>query len=870
MKNKIFRVAVVATLTIAMMLTFVSCSSNSTGDITPTVTVNPSATAAPVITQTPVEKTPSPTSTPKVEVSDDFGLKVESVNGTYGTNLEDAYGNEKAPAYFEITWEESLTEAHYELVLEVEIESDDAEYYYVFTIPSANASGIYPTCFLDGETKISIQQNDDDDYFYSFGNDLYFTITENTLIIWLDDAGEYELVCEAFVTDASVDFGAWNNEDDPEEFEFYLSSELEIKKEQITIEIAPAVIAESESSLYVLPAGSYNDRKYTQYNTSYDSATDATTVYLPTTFNFGEYEEDLNAYEFEIELSYGLEYIAEGKVGTYAVEIEEEYTYDGETYDDLDDLNDLFDNYEIVKVVDTAIYVISSYDYAELADVITSIAEIDFTSNTFFGQNGNIKVQLPLAENRYNALSTQQKAYFDTFANVSFSTYIRSNVNLFVDYANKDEIEATSADQAISLKEYMEFARGKLDDYLVIEAFEEFAEDSELPEYSLLSSTFNVLNSKHIASFNAVDDYFNALDEDSRELIEDSASNWYKAYKYASDCILNAEIDSVEQLIVGAYQAYLKSITGGTTIVYQSTESDDITSNWAYIESAEVVSLTNQAYAAYEALSEESKELLEDREADSMISNLSGGEKVVFEDDKNTVYNALEKLLDMNEMIETMIIISQYVNIDDYTTNDLAYSRLTRLVYGVDGVTGESGGMYFPTYSGDTDAIDYRYAMQDIINAPERNYDAIIAEYKEWLLYIEAIETYKTTVMLEFVSQLDSEISNLDKDDYSEASLSSVNSSSYVYYAVLGAVTSESTDGINGYWIEAATSSTSYFKDAYILGGTSGVNITPFIDSEGNFLYKKDSFVEIYEAYDEFLDMDDLLDSYIDAINEKS
>ncbi len=868
MKNKIFRVAIAITLTIAMTLTFVGCSSSS-GDVsTPTVTVNPDATAAPVITQTPVEKTPTPTSTPKVQVSEDFGLSVKGVGGTYGTNLEDAYENEQAPAYFEISWEESLTEAHYELVLEVEIESDNAEYYYVFTIPSANASRTNPTCTTDGTTYMSIQQNEDDDYFYPFENEVYFTITENTLTIWLEDAGEYELACEAFVTDASVDFGAWNSEDDPEEFEFYLSSELEIAKEQITIEIPPAVIVESESSLYVLPEGEYNGREYTQYNTSYDSATDSTTVYLPASFNFGEYKESLGAYEFEIELSYGLEYVEEGKVGTYAVEIEEEYAYGGKTYDNLDDLNELFDNYEIVKVVDTAIYVISSYDYAELADVITSIAEINFTSNTFFGQNGNIEVQLPLAENRYNALSTQQKAYFDTFANVEFNTYSRTNVNLFVSYEDKDEIEATSGDQAIALKEYMEFAREKLDDYLIIEAFEEFAEDSELPEYSLLSSTFNVLNSKHIAYFNAVDEYFKALDDDSRDLIKNSDSDWYYAYKYASDCILNAEIDSVEQLIVGAYQAYLKSITGGTTIVYQSTVSDGITSNWAYIESDEVVSLTNQAYAAYEALSEDGKDLLENRGADSMIYDLSfGGDKVVFENGKNTVYNALEKLLDMNEMIETMIIISQYVNIDDYTTNDLAYSRLTRLVYGVDGVTGETGGMYFPTYTGTANATDYRYAMQDIINAPERNYDAIIAEYKEWLLYIEAIETYKTTVMVEFMSQLDYEVSNLDKDDYEESVLSKANSSSIVYGLILASVKAESTAVVNGMY--DALNGGNNFNYYDILNGESGVDITPFIDAEGNFLDRKDSFDEIYEAYDDFLDMDDLLDSYIDAIKEK-
>lgn len=868
MKNKVFRVAVVATLTIALMLTFVSCSASTSGEITPTVTVNPSATAAPVITQTPVEKTPSPTSTPKVEVSDDFGLKVESVGGTYGTDLEDAYGEEQSPAYFEITWEESLTEAHYELVLEVEIESDSEDYYFNITIPSANDSSEVRT-FYDGSSSIRIIENEDDGYFYPLASDLDFTITENTLTIWLEDAGEYELLCEAFVTDMADNFGAWDNEDDPDEFEFSFTSDLEIKKEQITIEIDPAVIAEIESSLYVSADG-------TKYTTGYTEATDTTTVYLPTYFEFGGYK---------IGLSYSMAYVKEGGIGTYAVEIEEEYTYNGKTYDDIDDLNDFFDNYEIASVKDTAIYVISSYDYAEIADVITSIAEIDFTAD---GASGNIEVQLPLAEARYAALSTQQKAFFDTFAKVEFASYDSSNVYQFRD---AEEISEYDQGQAIELKEYMEFAREVLDDYLILEAFEEFAEDSDLPAYN---ETFNVLNSNHIAYYNAVDKYFNALDDESQDLIESSDSKWCTAYKNAGTAILNAEIDSVEQLIVGAYQAYLKAITGGTKIVYQDMntkttkeynelllgyyEYTTVISSWAYIESAEVVSLTNQALAAYEALSDEGKDLLEGLGVDSMIYDLSfGGEKVVFEDGTNTAYNALEKLVDMNEMIETMIIISQYVNIDDYSTNDVAYSRLTRLVYGVDGVTGETGGMYFPTYSGDTDATDYRYAMEDIISAPERNYDAIIAEYKEWLLYIEAIEEYKTTVMIEFVFQLDSAVSALDKEDYEESVLATVNSSGFVYGLVLAAVNAEAVSldlstmgmGVIDYipgWIDPVN----FDSTAVILSGTSGVDIIPFIDSAGNFLDRKDNFDEVYQAYDEFLDMDDLLDSYIDAIKEKS
>ncbi len=892
MGNKIFRAVIATILVVAMTLTFVGCNSSSgTGE--PIVTTNPDATAAPVITQTPVEKTPTPTTAPKYEIAEDFGLEITSKDGVYGTKLEDGFGDEVNHGYFEISWDKTTAQEHYEITLEIDIESDEEDYYFIITIPSGNASSQVPK-YYTGSAYSGLTYNTDNEYYYPDEDTVYFTITDEALTIWLEDADEYELTCEVFVTDMAIDYGAWNSDDDPDEYEFALTSSLEIKKEQITIEIPPAVIVENEYSLYALAGSEYGNNK--KYTTSLDSERNAMTIYYPESYAFGDYE---------IGLSYEMEYVEEGVVGNYTVEIAEEYTFGSKIYDDLDDLNDELVNYEIATVKDTSLYVISSYDYAEIADVITSIAEINFTavSYTFFDSKSNIDVQLPLAVKRYNALSKEQKAYFDTFAVVSFLSYSTTNVGNFITYAKDQsfDIDATSNNQAIALLEYMEYAEEQLEEHLILEAFDEFAEDSNLPEHSLTSSTFNVLNSNHTAAYKLVNEYFDSLDKDSQEIIENENSDWYKAYQYAESLIVAAEVDSAEQLIVGAYQAYLKAISNGAKIVYQDMETEtisgydelfvyyeyeEVVSSWAYIESEEVVSLTNQAKAAYDALSDDGKDLLESLGADDMIYEnhyYNGTYVVTFAKDENgvgtnTVYNALEKLCDMNEIIETMIIISQYVNIDDYTSNSLAYERLTRLVYGMEGEDGVVGGMYFPTYSGKTGATDYRYAMKDIILSPERNYDAIIAEYKEWLLYVEAIEQYKTTAMYEFIFQIDSAVSALNKDDYETSVLSNASSSSAIYFLIIQAVMAEKVE-IEYYveefdiYVSLDTVSGSFdltnFYDQDILGGDSGVEIIPFIDDYGNFLEDKDNFAEIYEAYNEFLDVDDLLDSYIDAIREK-
>lgn len=914
MKNRILRTTIAIALIVAMTFTFVACAGDTTTQTT-------APTQAPVVDDVPtLVVTESPTVAPtisadkKEEVSaNSFDISIDGYDGVYGTMLEDDDENEIAHGYFQIEWDTDLTtDSDYSLDFEVEIDGEDS-YSFEFCIPATNLKTA-PTYEKSGSTATMFGSSFEDGYYFSLSdidssvssnseNNIRITVFEGYLTIAFANADEYELSADVTISDKAFDYGAWN-EEDKTAYELSFDAEMTIEKQQVTIEISPAVICETEYELEVYAAGTYDYNSYSDYDvvsvTNYSGDEILSTrVFLPATYVF-----DGNSIGLEYELSY----VKENAVGTYSVPIAQSYTYNGVVYDDLDDLNEKFDNYEIVAVADTAVYVISEYDYTELADVITSIAEITFDStstfannNDFFGTSSNIEVQLPLALSRYNGLKTAQSLYLETSANLGFWNYNCLNVYYFLKYAatdgydfeyinfdydaydymsddEKDTYISSFKYEANALLEYFQYAQDAYADHIIWSDFDEYAEDADLPE---VDETFNINNNNHTASFKLVDSYFNSLSDDSQDVIESENTEWYQSYQNAKALLEAAEIDSVEQLIAGAYSAYLKAIINGTKVIYIDTEANDITTSWAYIQSDETISLTNQALAAYNALSETAQENLQDAGSDDQIYNLTN--YVAFKEGEDTCYNALEMLVSMNEMVDVMVEITQYVNIEDYSASSptmlIPYSRLNALVYGIDYYTYDSegevtsltlGGLYFPTYTGNDGAQDYRFAMKDIINAPERNYDAIIAEYKEWLTYIIKIEEYKTTALMEFVSEIAFYAGKLDEDDYSDYVISGVaDSSNTVATLIVAAIMYEdisaymnSYDGT--YTVVGAFEPSIFDSTAVIL---TNEDVIPFFYA--GFLEDKDSFDDVYESYDDFMDLEDIVDTYMDAVLEK-
>ncbi|MFI3167159.1 MAG: hypothetical protein R3Y32_03480 [Bacillota bacterium] len=875
MKNKIFRSAIAVILIFAMTFTLVACGSDTAVQTTTAPTTAPtSAPEVEVTTSGAATATPTVTDT-KTEVSDDFSLKASGVDGVFGTDLEDDDDVEISPGYFKISWDsEEAQDQHYALDFEIDLSGDDDDYSFIISIPAGNSSAT-PTYDIGSSVDNTFSASTVyDDAYQATIDTLVVVLYEDYIIIQLENADEYELSADVTVTDKAVDYGAWNEEDETE-FEFSLSAELEIEKEEIIIEIAPAVIKAGEYELQVLAAGTYDSSVKYWYDQGFtpnsDGDTIATTVYFPEYFEFGGYY---------ISLEYEIDYTKEASVGSYAVSITESYkigtldtrgdlVYTNTVYDDLDDLNDNFANYEITAVKDTAVYVISEYDYTELADVITSIAEIDYTSLNGFFINGNIEVQLPLAISRYNALSTYQKAFLDTFADITFTNVSKSNVGAFlVDAIANDDIDYVtgeiSSTDAIAYREYMDFAIEAYADYAVYTAFDEYAEDSDLPKNG---ETFNIYNSNHTSSFNLVDSYFNNLSDDDQDVIKTENSAWYQSYKNAYDDIKESEIDSVEQLIVAAYQAYIKALTNGADIIYQHSDTaDEVATQWAYIYSEETQLLTAKAKTAFDALSEEQQDFMQDMSYEPLIINYynaSSANVVVFKSMQNTVYNALDLLVEMDEMVEIMVEICHYVNIEDYSTSIIPYTRLNMLVYG----GGYGVGLYFPTYSETDGAQDYRYAMQDLINAPTRNYDAIIAEYKEWATYITEVEVYKNTALIEFMSQISAEAKKLDEDDYSSYVISGVaDTSNAVAWRIVAAIMYEDISAYmeshDGTYVLTGEYAPSLFDATAII--LTNEDVVPFFYA--GFLNDKDNFEDVYESYDDFMDVDDILDSYMDAV----
>ncbi|MFI3165180.1 MAG: hypothetical protein R3Y45_02775 [Bacillota bacterium] len=1027
MKNRVLRSALAVILVIAMVLTMAACS-DTTEDVVTTTT--PAATAAPAATETPVAPTEAPvvttaptvaptTSAEQDTIADDFGITLTAVDGTYGTDAKNADGDkikdeekynkviDKPYGYYLLSIDEDLiNDQDYDITItygNVNIYSNvDGKQWIGGTTTYTSNTDVLAA---EGAGATFAFSDYDGDSTAATGY-IYF-VDEDEIYILFKEAGEYELELEVVIEDKYQDYGAWDN-DDRDEFETTLTSVLTIAKQSVAISFDPIVVKVDEDSELIVDdattakvdspttgtAAHYfengevvvlDGNGTSTFGTSYGTFAPSKTI-LP------------NGYSYE----FALDYTEETAVGTYAVSVA---IVQGGDEVDLDDINEELPNHIITSVADAEIYVVSSYDWNEIRDVVTSISEIeayvvyaqvaygtdpttavdavtiqsssftekenkDYLEFIFFDDldwsddtydayddlqvyilnylkandydletssitsitnsisdykgwfDSNYEVQLTLALARYNALSAEQQAWFQTGTVSTAGTAGTITVNsstAAIDnwFAAGLSDDADYATDAIAYYEFMEIAEDAADLKIVLDAFDDYVDDAELVEYVTFDTTdttkitgYYTSNSSAITAFNLVDAYWNALSEDDQDDITDAGSEWYGYYDTAKDAFDAAEVTAVQELIVGAYNAYVKAVDNGAKVIYQyvATEKDtssnlvDSFTTWAYINSSEVISLTSQAQAAYDALTDDQQKILDVR-----TSSTTGYTQIVknttYAADSTTVYavqpneteaylptfkDVLDQLSDMNEMVETMITISEYVNIADYSTDGVVYTRLNALVYGTGYAAYDDGevtaatdlqGMFFAVYgtasadglgdygtdannkpnssANDTNYYDYRFAMQDIIDAPTRNYDAIIAEYQAWIDFVLYLEDYKADLVDAFKDGVADAIAELDTEDYDASVLSVASSmSNGIAKAVIAAIEGEKEDTTE------PTTSVSAFSAQTLSGVTTG-----FIVKAG-FVEDFESIEEIMEELEDFCDIEDVIDSYIDSIKE--
>ncbi|MFI3164577.1 MAG: hypothetical protein R3Y65_09105 [Bacillota bacterium] len=966
MKNRVLRSALAVILVIAMVLTMAACGDSTTEDVVTTTT--PAATAAPAATETPVAPTEAPvvttaptvaptTSAEQDTIADDFGITLTAVDGTYGTDAknadgdkiksDDKYNNNSTTSFLSSPYgyyllsidEDLINDQDYTIAItygNVNIYSDNGTYKWVggtTTYASANAA--------EEGLQVEFAFSDYDGDSTATKGYIYF-VDEDEIYILFKEAGEYELELEVVIEDKYQDYGAWDN-DDRDEFETTLTSVLTIAKQSVAISFDPIVVKVDEDSELIVDDATTAKVDSPTTGTAEHYFENGEVVVLDgngtSTFgtSYGTFAPSKtilpNGYSYE----YSIDYTEETAVGTYAVSVA---IVQGGDEVDLDDINEELPNHIITSVADAEIYVVSAYDWNEIRDVVTSISEItadvykdtttltskleDYTDSFTDKDDAVLKNveedQLALAFARYNALSTEQQAFFST-GYVYSTTYASINADA---PANELAVENwiaedgnKSVNTAVGYYKFMSACQDVVDLQVVIDAFDDIADDIDFTNYFTVNTLFVVngyytSNASAITAFNYVDAYWNALSEDDQEDIEDSYgefsastsyylghattadSNIYHLYMYAKDAFDNAEVTAVQELIVGAYNAYVKAVDNGATPIYSYSDSDDANfTEWVYINSSEVISLTSQAQAAFDALTDDQQDILDDdtNSTNGLVtghidSNSKGTISLV--SDEVTFKEVLDQLTGMNEMVETMITISEYVNISDYSTDGVVYTRLLALVYGTEYATYDSGspaidalqGMFFATYnvadagvsqlSTATDAngdehntdtsssnyYDYRFAMQDIIDAPTRNYDAIIAEYQAWIDFVLYLEDYKADLVDAFKDGVADAIAELDTEDYDASVLSVASSMSNDFAeAIIEAIETEDSAAVT-----VPTKVGSTFE--------TSVTATTGLIVKAGFLSGLDSIEEIMEELEDFCDIEDVIDSYIDSIKE--
>lgn len=887
MKNRVLRSALAVILVIAMVLTMAACGGDSSVDTTETPKTSAPATDKPVApTDAPASVAPTAPPAVKDTVADDFGITLEAVDGVYGTKAKDADGDDMdgVYGYFKLTIDnDKIAKEQYKIIATVGgatiINTTTTP---VTPLPStiSDSNFEYESETADAPATLAIEKVADKDIYY----------------IKLAQAGEYGIEIEIEIIDAYEDFGAWSvDAGDKETFETTLSASAEVAKKQV--EIAPdAIVVKAEDKVLDL-----SDAFAVQVNEYAEGKSDIDTTYstFATIDTFFDATENLGNYA----LQYAA-YAKEAKEGTYAVTVElaegdAAVAVKDRDKAELSDFNDTLINHEVTGIVDTSIHALTDYDWNEVLDVLTTIGEIDYddaAATKFAVADGNYKTQTELAIERYNSLSAEQQAFFKTGtllqvdtnsadgtpAKVDFTDIYawvedgtESNDEKNADYFNTVETTNLEDNESLLLAnafvKYMEAAEDAVNDAVIVDAFDEVVKDAKLGDYfatkmdkgddfivanpseaGVTYAVYNTKNASAISAYKTVESYFDGLSEDDQDVIKASSTlveyttgvtavdgtSYYDAFVAAKYAFENEEITSVQGLIGGVYTTYLKAVENSKNIYDEATASEAI-SKWVYIDSNEVRSLTAQAKAAYDELNDGQKDVL-DTETD-YFNDLGVDDKVVV---TNSSYaEVITKLADMNAMVDTMVKISDYINIEDFSADEKTYERLNDLVYGK--YEGAPGSLFAGGYQDANDA-ESRYAMKDIIDAASRNYEAIITEYTAWIDFVLQVEDVKEDSVESFKSQVLDELDAM-RDDLGAAKYDT-------YSAFDGGQAKVAVEGIKN-----ETNVTITGQDAVQLAGI-------FFGPE--FLDNTESIADVAEIIEEYTgNVDSLVGEYISYVD---
>ncbi|MBR2875338.1 MAG: hypothetical protein IKC00_05900 [Clostridia bacterium] len=527
MKNRVLRLAVVAMLVVAMTLTMAACAAPAAPVVeAPKAPQAPAAAPvedvkAPVVAPAPVEDAADADAPAAPSAEDalkaDYGITIEAKGKTYDAAVGGSKGG---------TIKVKLPENGFSLT------EDAARYYVSYKIEAIDYEGL-------GTKPVKNTSVADYDAVLD-ANGLSFK-----------DAGVYTVEITVSVLDQGVDFGFFGIPEAEDADEYTITKTIEITKKAVTISIADKYEKVSTGKVNAAIGAANAGLTYSD-----DDADDDLVAAMGTK---GALYIVTPAYD-KANAGVITKTIAYAKAGTYTTAIEE---------DDLLDFAEVLEkvaNYTYTLGTGT-INILSSYEWNEVGDVLTSVLDIPAAPATATDKEAAIAVsdQYALALKRYEALNDAQLVFLKNIPDITdvddgsgtdddgfASTVAFGTGKAYTDSA-ENRMGATLvkwlAEDIKKAYDAAELAKANK------KAWNDVVEAAEWDKYGV---GFNVNNEFAMASFNVIDAFVKA-NKTVIDAIKTLSDTNYANYTAAVTKLSEAKINATKELIKGAYAAYLKA-----------------------------------------------------------------------------------------------------------------------------------------------------------------------------------------------------------------------------------------------------------------------------------------------------------------------
>ncbi len=682
MKNRVLRLAVVAMLVVAMTLTMAACAAPAAPVVeAPKAPQAPAAAPvedvkAPVVAPAPVEDTVvDAPAAPSAEdaLKADYGITIEAKGKTYDAAVGGSKGG---------TIKVKLPENGFSLT------EDAARYYVSYKIEAIDYEGLGTKPVKNSSVADSYDAVLD-------ANGLSFK-----------DAGVYTVEITVSVLDQGVDFGFFGIPEAEDADEYTITKTVEVSKKAVTISIADTYEKVSTGKVNAAIGAANAGLTYS------DAAAEAALVAAMGTK--GALYIVTPAYD-KANAGVITKTIAYAKKAGYA---------------DEDDLLD-FSEVEVANYTYTlgtgTINILSSYEWNEVGDVLTSVLDIPAADTT-----AKIAAldQYALALKRYEALTDSQVVFLKNIADITdvddgsgtnddgFASTVefgtgKAYTTTITDAAKGSTLVKWLAEDIKKAYDAAELAKANK------KAWDDVVKAAEWDKYGV---GFNVNNEFAMASFNVIDAFVkgNAATIKALGFVNDSGAfvtgvnDEFDDYVAAIAKISEAKINATKELIKGAEAAYIKAKAHADAnpdlLLYKNA------ADLYYIDNEEVDLLVKYALDAYNALTK--------AEQDAVDSDTSSA--------------TIKDLAQMSKVVDSMKEITEYVKIANYAKKESdIYATLRKLVYGVNMTTAD--------FFGNTVDADKHYALADLDKyfSDDEVRAAVVAEYKAWIDVVVAFEAVK-------------------------------------------------------------------------------------------------------------------------------